>query len=135
ETLLPRAAADVEPVAVGQPPVEDQQVVGVEIHQLLGLLDLFRLVAGEPRAGERADDERPQARIVLQNERSHGAILAARGLRIWACSCCCWRFPASFRWSRSRLTSTATSTCTRAARRRPAATISTRTSRISRRTV
>ena len=41
------AAADVEAVAVGQPAVEHQQVVLVEVEQLLGLVDARGLVAGE----------------------------------------------------------------------------------------
>ena len=39
ESCLAGPAADLEPLAVGEPPVEHEQVVRVQVHQLLGRLD------------------------------------------------------------------------------------------------
>src|SRR5262249_9902391 len=58
-------------VAVGKPPIEDQEVVGVEIHELVGFLHAGGLVAGEARAGQRADHQRAQARVVLEDQGAH----------------------------------------------------------------
>ena len=60
EALEAGAAANVEPVPVGQAPVEDEQVVSVQAHQLIGLLDRRGFVAREPGARQRAHDQGAQ---------------------------------------------------------------------------
>ena len=67
----PGVAADGETVTVGKPPIENEQVVFVKRQKLVRLLDVRRLVAGEARPRERADDEGAQPHVILENEGPH----------------------------------------------------------------
>ena len=73
----PGPAADVEAVSVGQPAVEHEQVVLVQLEQLLRGLDVPDASSqARPGAGERPDDDRTQPRVVLEDQRPHGRIPA-----------------------------------------------------------
>src|SRR5262249_38613780 len=69
----PRAspAADLEPVAVGEAPVEDEQVVIVKRQKLVRLADPGRLVAGEAGPRERPRHQRAKTRVVLEDQGPH----------------------------------------------------------------
>jgi len=51
----------------------------VQVEQLLCGLHAPRLVAGEARACQRADDDRPKPRVVLENQGPHARILSGAG--------------------------------------------------------
>ena len=51
----------------------------MQVEQLLRGLHAPGLVAGEAGAGERPDDDRPQPRVVLENQGPHARILSGAG--------------------------------------------------------
>ncbi len=65
--------ADVQPVAVGQAPVEHQKVITMKLDQLLRFRNLRGFVAGQSRPRQRSEHQGAQPLVILDDQSPHGS--------------------------------------------------------------